>query len=293
MSFEITTAFVDQFSANLYLLSQQKGSRLRSCVDSETVNGDEAFFDQLGLTEAQVRTSRHGDSPLISTPHDRRRCTMADYEWGDMIDKEDKVRTLIDPANGYTQSGMYALGRSIDDVIIEALGGTAYTGRRGATAVPFPAGQIVDSGGSDALTIAKLIAVKSLFGVNDVDEEDPNNKLYFVVSQKQLDDLLGTTQVTSADYNTVRALVRGEINSFMGFEFKRTQRLNVASDIRQCFAWAKSGVKLGIGRDITAEVAKRADKGFNWYAYASMTLGATRMEEKKVVRCDCNENPGT
>jgi len=291
MSFQITTAFVEQFGANLYMLSQQKGSRLRSCVDIETVKGEQAFFDQIGATEAIVRTSRHGDSPLVSTPHSRRRVGLADYEWGDMIDKEDKVRTLIDPANGYVQSGMYALGRSMDDVIIEAATGTAYTGKAGTTPVALPAGQII-ANGNTGLSITKLIQAKSLFGQNDVDIDDPMNKLYMVVSQKQLDDLLAEEEITSADYNTVKALVKGEVNSFMGFEFKRTQRLAIDSDdIRTCFAFCKSGIKLGLGADMTARVAERPDKSFSWYAYASMSIGATRMEEVKVVRVDCDETP--
>ena len=292
MSFQVTTAFVEQYGANLYMLAQQKGSKLRNFVDSETVTGEEAFFEQLGATVAQLRTSRHGDSPLISTPHARRRVTMSDYEWGDMIDKQDKVRMLIDPASGYLQAGAYALGRALDDVIIENATGTAWTGKKGTVAVDLPTEQIipVDAGGSaSGLTIEKLIQAKSLFGKNDVDIEDPNNMLTFVLSQAQLDDLLRTTEVTSADYNTVRALVRGEVHTYMGFNFVRTQRTQMDGSNRVCFTFAKSGLKLAVGADITARVAERSDKSFSWYAYASMTIGGTRMEEKKVVRVDCLE----
>ena len=65
MSTQVTTAFVQQFGSNGDLLSQQMGSKLRSAVSEESVTGEKGFFDQVGSTAAQKRTSRHGDTPLI------------------------------------------------------------------------------------------------------------------------------------------------------------------------------------------------------------------------------------
>ena len=79
MSNQITTAFVQQFSANIQLLSQQKVSLFRSAVREESINGEKAFFDQVGSTTAQLRTSRHADTPLIETPHARRMVLTSTY----------------------------------------------------------------------------------------------------------------------------------------------------------------------------------------------------------------------
>ena len=84
MSTQITTAFVNQFSANIQMLSQQMGSLLRDAVDVESVNGEKAFFDQVGSSAAVKKTSRHADTPLVETPHTRRMVTMSDYEWADL-----------------------------------------------------------------------------------------------------------------------------------------------------------------------------------------------------------------
>ena len=65
MSVNITTSFVEQYSANVSLLAQQTGSKLRSAVDVESVRGKNAFFDQIGVTAAQLKTSRHSDTPQI------------------------------------------------------------------------------------------------------------------------------------------------------------------------------------------------------------------------------------
>ncbi len=99
MSVQITTAFVNQFSSNIQMLSQQMGSLLRNAVDVETVNGEKAFFDQVGSAAAVLRTTRHADTPLVDTPHSRRMVTMSDYEYADLIDDQDKVRLLVDPTS--------------------------------------------------------------------------------------------------------------------------------------------------------------------------------------------------
>ena len=78
MSSQITTAFVQQYSNNVQMLSQQKGSLLRGSVDTESIVGKNAFFDQVGVATAVKRTTRHGDTPQIDTPHSRRRVSLVD-----------------------------------------------------------------------------------------------------------------------------------------------------------------------------------------------------------------------
>jgi hypothetical protein len=88
MSSEITTAFVEQYSSNVSMLAQQMGSRLRAAVDVENVTGKNSFYDQVGVTAAIQRTSRHADTPQIDTPHSRRRLSLSSYEWADLIDRQ-------------------------------------------------------------------------------------------------------------------------------------------------------------------------------------------------------------
>lgn len=287
MSQEITTAMVEQYKANVDMLSQQKGSRLRNAVRNETVVGENAYFDQIAATTAQLKTTRHMDTPQTDTPHARRRVSIADYVWADFVDKEDLIRTLIDPTSPYAINAVNAFGRSIDDVIIAAARGTAYTGKAGGTATSLPAGQKIAEGNT-GLTIAKLIEAKGLFWSNDVDEDE---ELFICVRGKQLEDLLATTQVTNADYNTVKALVKGEVDQFMGFTFIRSQRVVVTTDIAYCFAWARSGIALGLGADIHTKISERADKNYLTQVWCGMTIGATRMEEVKVVEIGCDETP--
>lgn len=159
MSTQITTAFSQQFSANVQLLSQQMGSILRGAVSEESVTGEKAFFDQVGAAAAVKRTSRHQDTPMVETPHSRRMVTMDSYEWADLIDDADKVRMLIDPTSTYARAAAAAMGRAMDDAIIEAATGTAKTGKAGATSTSMLAAHQIANGSAD-LTLAKLIEAK-------------------------------------------------------------------------------------------------------------------------------------
>ena len=286
MSTQITTAFVNQFSANIQMLSQQMGSLLRIAVDVETVNGEKAFFDQVGSAAAVLRTSRHADTPLIDTPHSRRMVTMSDYEYADLIDDSDKVRLLVDPTSTYSRAAAAAMGRAMDDVIITAALGTAQTGKEGSTSTALPAGQKI-AHGSAGLTIAKLVSAKELLDAASVDPSIPR---FIIVSPKQVSDLLNNTTVTSSDFNTVKALAQGEINSFVGFRFIVSNRLNTDSNSdRQVIAFAQDGLKLAIGKEPAARIDERADKSYSTQVYYSQAIGATRMEEAKVVEIACNE----
>jgi len=286
MSTSVTTAFVQQYSANVQMLSQQMGSRLRDAVRVENITGKNAFFDQVGVATAQLRTSRHADTPQIDTPHARRRVSLADYEYADLIDDQDKVKMLIDPTSSYAMAAASAMGRAMDDVIITAALGTAYTGETGSTSTSFSSDNQIANGSAD-MSVAKLIQAKKLLDLGDVDPSIPR---YIAVGPNQVEALLNTTSVTSSDFNTVKALVQGEVDTFMGFKFIVSNRLSKSGNIRSCFAWAEDGLALGIGKDINARIDERADKGYSTQVYYCMSVGATRMEEAKIVQIDCDES---
>jgi len=286
MSTQITTAFVEQYSSNVQMLSQQKGSLLRDKVRLESVTGKNAFFDQIGSVTATVRTTRHSDTPQADTPHSRRRVSLVDYEFADLVDDLDKVRMLVDPTSSYAQAAAYAMGRAMDDAIITAATGSADTGVAGGTAVALPAGQIIAETGTTGMTIAKLREAKEIIDLADV---DPSLPRHIIVSPKQISDLLGTTEVTSSDFNSVKALAQGDVNSFLGFNFVVSNRLAVASQIRDCVAFVGDGIALAVGKDSTARIDERSDKGYATQVYYSAAFGATRMEEEKVVKIQAYE----
>jgi hypothetical protein len=288
MSFQVSTAFVQQYTTNVSLLLQQRGSKLRDAVTVGSYTGKAAkAVEQIGAVTAQARTSRHADTPLISTPHDARWVFPTDYEWADMVDDQDKLRMLIDPTSPYAVNGAYALGRAMDDLIITAALGTAMTGENGSTSTAFATATQQIAVGGTGLTVAKLRQARRILMANEVDVAmDP---LYIAVTAQQMDNLLGTTEVTSSDYNTVKTLVSGDVDTFLGFKFIQVERLGLdGSGDRRCIAWAKSGLHLGLWNDITTKISERADKSYATQVYVKGTFGATRTEEEKVVEIICD-----
>lgn len=318
MSINISTAFTKQYSDNIQLLVQQIGSRLRGACRLETgKRGEEVYMEQVGSTTAQLVTSRHADSPQIDTPHSRRRVTPQSYDWGDMIDDTDKVRMLIDPTSVYAQNAASAMGRAIDNEILDNMGGTAYTGVSGGTSqaltltVAVNSASYGNSSGDCGLTVSKLLEARQKINAGEGDDYDleGNPNIFVAVNSLQLAHLLsdisfghkhggtitlggiGGAAVAGADYDNVRGLATGEINNFLGMRFIRTELLNVDSSSDQLvMMWHRDGMGLCVWDDIRARISERADKRYATYVYFSMTVGATRLQEEKVCSIACDPN---
>ncbi len=135
MSSQITTAMVNQFKTNVFHLAQQKGSNLRNLVRNESQRAEKAYYDYLGKTEMRQKTGRHVKVEYSDTPHGRRMVSLNDFYMADMVDEEDKIKIIQNPESEYTKSFYMAAGRQIDDIIIDSLIGTAYSGKTGQTPV--------------------------------------------------------------------------------------------------------------------------------------------------------------
>ena len=264
-------------------LAQQKGSILRNAVWTKETNAEKTNFERLAGTAAVAKTTRAVATPNVEMVHDRRTVTLVDYHWSTQHDWFDDVRMLVDPKGPYTESGAWAMGRAIDDLIIAAARGNSVTGA-GAN-VALLAGQKIVEGGTAGMTLAKILQAKRILDANEVEAEDR----YFVLGSRQLEDLLGVTQVTSADYAAVKALVQGEIDSFLGFKFIRSERLAIASSKRFCMAFQKRGLGLAIGKNMMTKIDERPDLSYAWQVYMGWSMQATRVEEERVVEVGAHE----
>jgi hypothetical protein len=309
MSQFITEHNVKQFSSNVWHLAQQKASRLRGIVRSESLNGEVGFYDNYAPTEVMEKVGRHSDTEFTQVIHGRRRVTMSDYAWADLVDKEDKLRLIHDPTSQYAMAAQMAFGRKIDDIIIAGALGTAYAGKEGNQAVILPNSQKIgafDGTASSGLNVRTLRALKKKFNQSEIDQEP----MYIICQSEQIDNLLGEDEITNQDYAVVKALVNGEVNTFMGFNFIRLERLpvttavtqftasngavgvggdSIAAGARRVIACAGSGLLLALGSEVTGKIDPRPDKHYATQVYASMSMGATRMEESKVIEVICAE----
>lgn len=302
MSLSLSQLYNESYHHAVSLNLQQKGSKLSNCVRFEFQNSDRGFYDQIGPTEAVDITTSHADTPIINTKFDRRMVLLKTSDWADLIDKEDLLHLVEDPTSSYAQNAAYALGRVKDRRIIEAALGESLTGVDGSTKVALPASQTIavnygdKDGNPCGLTVEKLRLARQMLDDSDVDDDEEQ---YCVVTAKQIADLLRSVEVTSDDYNTVKALVDGKLNTFLGFTFKRvsssllpirpisgtknTKNVHTSNEARSVICFAKSGLLLAMPEDIKTDISYRRDKRMSIQVYASLSCGATRMNEKKVV----------
>ncbi len=304
MSFTITDAFVQQFTGNVRFLAQQEDTRFRGAVLEDTITGESAYMEQVAPTAARPIQSRHADTPIMNTQHLRRRVAPYGWNWGDLVDRLDKVRLLIDPASAYARNAAFAMKRAFDDVIIAGFFGNAYVGHTGSIQLAWPNGNAESTppqnpgtqvavndwtygngSGNAGLTISKLISAMVALDAAEGDEEEER---YIALGARQKGQLLATTEATSADYNDVRALVDGKLKRFMGFSIIHSERLQTnSSGYWRIPAWRKSAMGIGLAQDIQGNVAQRPDKNFSWQVYTDMSVGATRLEEPKLVEIIC------
>lgn len=296
----ITTAFVQDYKTTVMMLAQQTGSRLAPLVTTDTYKGKAGkAVEQFGATKAQKRTSRHGDTPLMDVPQYARWVFPSDYEWADLIDDQDKLRMAIDPTSPIAQAGAMAMGRAMDDELLGALYADAKTGENGTTTTSFDtSGQVVGpnvGGTSTNLNVAKLREAKRILLANDIDlDVEP---VWMIITSKEADALLGETQITSVDFNDRPTLVDGKVTRFLGINFKHMEFTNTAafdntasmlnSTNRYCPLFVPKALHIGIWEDTVAKMSERDDKGYATQVYLRNTVGATRIDEKRIIRVEC------
>ncbi len=293
MSFQIDVAFVQQFKSNILMLNQQKGSRVRPYIrQKENIVGKYTHFERLGKTSVVKRTTRHGDTPLVSSDHSRRRCGLNDYEWADLIDKVDEVRMLINPKSEYANNASFAMGRQMDTDILAAAVGNAVSMNASDTAsnVALPAGQkvAVDFGGTNiGISLAKVRRAKKILDENEAD----NDGRILTFNAQMLEEMLGITEVVSDDFNIVKALVAGTMDTFLGFFWLRTELVpwvNEGGDVKGAIAIQGDGIGLATALDMVVRIDERPDKAYSTQVFLCMTFGATRINDENVVEIACD-----
>jgi len=276
----ITAAFVQQYKGNIHIAYQQAASKLREAVNIEPQQGEFAYVDILSATTAQPYSGRASDTTYVDSIHTRRQRALQDYVWSDLIDMSDRVRTLIQPDSAYVTNCAMAFGRRTDETIFTAFNASVKEGKTGSTTTAFDTSNYQIAHGSAGLTLAKIISASKTLNLGDV----PMDDRYFAIDPAGLEDLLADSTITSADYNTLRMLQSGTFQGvFMGFKWIVSTLVPKSGSTYSGFAWHKRSMSLGIGKDLNVKVTELPTKNFNTQVWASMMLGAVRVEDAGVV----------
>lgn len=289
---EIPKWYQPKFTTIQEDLLQKEGSYLMPCVAHGSYRGESGeVVKQWGQTTARRgNEDRNGDTPVMTTPVDQRWVYPETIDWGDMISKADDLRMLVDRQSGLVKAANMAMGRQIDGVIIDAFFGASKTGKNGTTTTNFPAGQEVASsfGGSTVgLTVEKVIESRRILRANYAFGRE---RAFFGITSKQESDLLNSTKFINRDYGEPQLdSGNGRLKNWLGYEWVILEEFPITGTVRECPVWLESGIHLGMWDALSTNIGPDPGKKFNVRVYMSQMMGATRTQEKKVVRVKCSE----
>jgi len=276
MSKTLSAVAQQQFDDDVKQAFQGTGMLRNTVTIRNNVKADIYKFRAMGKGLANQKPSQADVTPM-DVSHSLINCTLENWNAPEYTDIFDQAEVNFDEQTELAQAIAMALGRRLDQLIIDALG-----------AEGSPAGTIAH--GSAGLTLAKI--TQSSRYLND--KGVPGGDRHFAVSAVGLEDMLNSTTITSADFNSVKGLMSGEIKYFMGYEWHmietRTEGgLPLAGNIRECFAYHKSAVGLAIGIDIKSEVNYIAQKT-SWLCNGLMKAGAVSRDGDGIVSVSIDES---
>lgn len=278
-----------QFGDMVHIKAQQKRARLGPYVEMMHINGEAAYYDGLGIIEAQELFGRHEDSTPSDIEHFRRQIPLREFGitmWDSLIDVENR---LTDPQGKYADALMMAMERRKDRTIIECALADVKTGKTGSTTVTFTGGgglTVTATGGIDE---TDLLAIHQNF----IDAEigiDSGRKIVLPITGKEHTALLGITEITSGDFSRQYVLEQGELVRAYGIDLVKygaavaNPMLSVSGGNRISFALSEGGIVIGQARDYKITVKDRPDKYNVTQLQVSSRMGGVRTEEKRVQK---------
>ena len=275
----ISSAFVTLFDAEVKQAYQ--GQRLLAGLvrERQNVEGSTVKFPKIGKGSATLRVPQTDVTPLNIT-YSQVTATMSDYNAAEYSDIFHQAKVNFDERRELVQVVSGSIGRRMDQLVLDALA---------ASSTSLTVSN--DIGGTDTnLNLTKLRNAKRLLDKNNV----PMDGRCFLVSASGLESLLGETSITSADFNSVRALVSGEIDTFLGFKFtmigdRSEGGLAIDGSLdRVCFAYHRDAVGFGIGMNMKTEINYVPEKT-SYLVNGMFSAGAVAIDDEGIVKITCRE----
>lgn len=277
MAVAISNAFVQMFDAEVK--QAYAGARALAGLTRERTNveGSQVKFPKIGKGTATVRVPQTDVTPL-NVSYSQVTATMSDYIAAEYSDIFNQQKVNFDERRELVQVVGTSIGRRLDQLVLDALNASATT-LTVATTV---------GGAGTNLNIEKLIEAKKLMDANNV----PSEGRTMVIHANSLAGLLGETEIQSVDFNTVKALVSGEVDTFMGFKFvtlgDRDEGGLPIPSTRTCFAFHRDAIGMGIGMNQRSEINYVPEKT-SFLVSSMFSAGAVAIDDEGIVKISCTE----
>ena len=277
MAVGISNAFVQLFDAEVKQAYQASRALAGLTRERTNVEGNQVKFPKIGKGTATVRVPQTDVTPLNVT-YSQVTASMSDYIAAEYSDIFSQQKVNFDERRELVQVVGNAIGRRMDQLTIDALSSSG-TSLTVATSI---------GGAGTNMNIEKLIEAKKLLDAGNV----PMEGRCMLIHANTLAGLLGETQVTSADFASVKALVQGDIDTFMGFKFvtigDRDEGGLPLPSTRTCFAFHRDAVGVGIGMNQKSEINYVPEKT-SFLVSSMFSAGAVAIDAEGIVAISCTE----
>jgi hypothetical protein len=282
MSTNLSPAFVQLFEAEVHQ-AYQAAAVLRGAARMRTgVVGDTVKFPKVGKGQASIRVPQTDVVP-INAAFSQVSVTLSDYVASEYSDIFNQQKVNFDERQELAQVVGNAIGRREDQILIDAL--------EAASAGTTVAKTVVTSGSAanSNLNVGKIIAAKKGLDAANV----PPTDRHFVVHANNLAGLLSDERAISSDFQTLQALVQGNINQMMGFTFhivgdRDEGGLPLSSSDRTCFAFHRSALGCAVGIAPKTEINYIPEKT-SFLVTSMLSMGAAAIDVEGIVDVVCAE----
>jgi hypothetical protein len=298
-AYSVPEHHVKMYTSNVRAAIHKQGGLLVPLVSMGSYKGEKvALVNFLGPVEFIERTTVYGDTKITEVEHTQRWISASEYDCAILIDRLDTLKMIYDPTSPYVERMREAAARRMDKIVMDKFFATAKSGKEGTTDISFPAADTVVHG-STGLVLTKLRSLRKLIKKRHVDLR--STRPMIAVTAEQVDNLIAETTTSSIDFNTVKPLADGEVTNFMGFNFVPYEdsvaagydgipnHTDTGHVIRECPVWVPDGMHFGLWDALTVIINNRPDKNNIKQIHATFTAGATRVEEGKVFKLECQE----
>jgi len=272
MSMSISNSFIAQYVADVHEAYQQRGSKLRGTVRLKSgVQGATAVFQKNGKGAAGKKT-RHGNVPLMNASHSTVTATLEDWYGADYVDHLDELKGNTDERLVVANAGAYALGRKVDELIVNRLD---------------QASNVVAQAGT-GLTKGKVLEAFALLNSKDV--PDDGNR-FAVVGAHQWNELLDISEFKSADFagDKYPWLKGTESRTWLGITWMFHTGLPMSDGTRKCFLYHRSAVGLAEGQELKVFTDWVPEKAAHLVDHL-LSAGAVLIDDDGVVEIDCDDD---
>jgi len=280
MAIGLSNAFVTLFDAEVKQAYQAKAQLIAAVRQRRGVEGSTAKFPKVGKGVATLRIPQTDVTPL-NVDFSQVTATLEDWNAAEYSDIFMQQKVNFDERQELVQVVANAIGRRQDQLVIDALTASSTSNTVSN-----------DIGGTDTnLNLDKLLSAKKLLDKGNVPPQDR----HMVIHANSLASILAEQKLTSSDYASVKALVSGEINTFLGFTFHvlgdRTEGgLAVDGSLdRTVWAFHKDAVGYAEGMGPKTEINYVPEKT-SFLVNSMFSAGAVAIDAEGIVQITCRES---